>query len=142
MVEHLTAFDMERRNTPVTATSDPGKTTPYRQHSDKGPKQLPTRTAGETSDQSRSQITVSRTTPFRPSPSMPRVPSRTPPASQPPQSSGSCYNCRKTGHFSKDCPIPQVREIKMEVEEQEQEQEFVDATDSLPDQDRSGNGEA
>jgi hypothetical protein len=43
IVEHLTAFDMERRNTPVTAISDPSKTTPYRQHSDKGLKQLLTR---------------------------------------------------------------------------------------------------
>jgi hypothetical protein len=52
MVEHLTAFDMERRNTPVTAILDPGKTTPHRQHSDKGPKQLPTRLAQETSEHS------------------------------------------------------------------------------------------
>jgi hypothetical protein len=34
--------------------------------------------------------------------------------------------------------MPRVREIEMEVEEQE----FIDATDFLPDQDQSGNGDA
>jgi hypothetical protein len=138
MVEHLTAFDMESRNTPVTATSDLSKTTPLRQNADKRPELLPHRSGTQILEQSRQQTTVSRTTPFRPSPGINRAPSLTPPTPQPPQSSSACYNCGKTGHFSKDCPIPRVREIEMEVEEQE----FVDATESAPDQDRSGNGDA
>ena len=93
MVEHLTAFDMERRNTPVTANSDLSKTTPYRQNADKKLEQLPHRSGPQTLEQSRTQTTVSRSTPFRPSPGINRAPSLTPPISQPPQSSGSCYNC-------------------------------------------------
>ena len=82
-------------------------------------------------------MTLSRTTPFRPSPSINRAPSRTS-TSQPPQSSGACYNCGKTGHFSKDCPMPRVREIEMEVEEQE----FEDAAEFVSDYDQLGNGDA
>jgi hypothetical protein len=137
MVEHLTAFDMERRNTPVTANSDHSKKTPYRQNSDKRTDLVRPRPGAHTLVQPQPQTTVPRTSPFRPSPGINRAPSRTP-TSEPPQSSGSCYNCGKAGHFSKDCPVPRVREIEMEVEEQE----FVDATDSAPDPDRSGNGDA
>jgi hypothetical protein len=81
MVEHLTAFDTERRNTPVSATSDLSKTTTHRQNADKRPEQLPQRSGTRTLEQSQSQPTVPRTTPFRPSPGIDRAPSSTPPSS-------------------------------------------------------------
>ncbi|KAF1946955.1 hypothetical protein EJ02DRAFT_450284, partial [Clathrospora elynae] len=64
MVEHLTAFDMERRNTPVTATSDSSKTTPHRQLADKKPDPIPTRSGGQPLEQYRPHTMVSRTEPW------------------------------------------------------------------------------
>jgi hypothetical protein len=138
MVEHLTAFDMECQNTPITATSDLSKTTPHCQNANKRLEQLPHRSGTQILEQSQQQTTVSCTTPFQPSPGTNRAPLLTPPTSQPLQSSSSGYNCGKTGHFSKDCPMPRVREIEVEAEEQE----YVDATEFALDQNRSGNGEA
>jgi hypothetical protein len=136
MVEHLTAFDMKRQYTPLTSLVDLSKTIPHQQSTEKRPELYQRRTSNLLSEPSRPLTIGLRPSLFRSSPAINRAPSLTLPTSQPPPASGPCYNCGKTGHFSKKCSVPWVREIEMEAEEEE----FVDATDFISEPDRSENG--
>jgi hypothetical protein len=132
MVEHLTAFDMERKNTPIGLGWDRRPSPPRRTKPRPSQPHQPYPISGVVA------------TPSDPPPTPPRAPSGVPrlasktPVPERQATPGNCYNCGKPGHFVSDCPAPRVRKI----EAVQEEDVFEEAAEYHSDEDRMGNDEA
>ena len=129
MVQHLTAFDMERRNAPVGTYSEPKPS----QAGVSSTKQIP-RPIRDFQPRTYYTRPEPTPTPYRVHSSTPRLLSKTPAPDN--VTTENCYHCGKPGHYANNCPVPRVREIQAEKEE------YEDALEYHSDQSRSGNDEA
>lgn len=129
MVQHLTAFDMERRNAPLGTYSETRPSQALALSTKQNPR--PNREFRPRTYDTRPDPAP---TPYRAYSSTPRPASKTPAPDN--VTPGNCYHCGKPGHYANDCPVPRVREIQAEIED------YEDALEYHSDETRSGNDEA